>query len=131
MYVLGNPLEEIDALPLRVLPRLREAFPTIHFVEIDPTENFPEEEHLIIIDTIINTTQVIVWTDVDAIQSSPSYSLHDFDLGMTLKLLKKMGKLKRVTILGVPSVQNGNDEQILIELKKTISNLLSENASHN
>ena len=131
VYVLGNPLVEEDALPLRVLPRLRETFPTLHFIEIDPTENFPEEEHLIIIDTILNAPRVVVWTDVDAIQSSPSYSLHDFDLGMTLKIMQKMGKLQRATIFGVPPVQNENENQLLEELKQTMSNLLSESASHN
>lgn len=132
VYVLGNPLEEIDALPLRMLPRLREAFPALHFSEIDPTENFPEENHLIIIDTIINATKVIVWTDVNAIKSSPSYSLHDFDLGMTLKLMQKMGKLKQVTIFGVPPAQHGkNEEDIFRELCETMSNSLLKNASHN
>lgn len=132
IYVLGNLLLEEDALPIHLLPRLHEAFPTIHFIEIDPTENFPEEEHLIIIDTIINTPRVVVWKDVDAIQSSPSYSLHDFDLGMTLKLMQKMGKLKKITIFGVPPVQQGKkEEEIWSELTKTISNLLSKNESHN
>lgn len=132
VYVLGNPLEEVDALPIKLLPRLREAFPLFTFIEIDPTENFPEEEHLIIIDTIINATHVIVWTDVNAIKSSPSYSLHDFDLGMTLKLMQKMGTLKRVTIFGVPPIQSGkNEEEIFSELCETMSNSLLKNASHN
>ncbi len=132
VYVLGNPLEEVDALPIKFLPRLREAFPSFDFVEIDPTENFPEEEHLVIVDTIINATQVIVWTDVNAIKSSPSYSLHDFDLGMTLKLMKKMGKLKQVTIFGVPPGQSGRSEkEIFQQLVETMSNSLLKNASHN
>lgn len=132
IYVLGNLFEEVDALPIKFLPRLREAFPALHFIEIDPTENFPEEEHLIIIDTIINTRNVCVWMDVNAIKSSPSYSLHDFDLGMTLKLMQKMGTLKRVTIFGVPPVQPGkNEEEIFRELCETMSNSLLRNASHN
>ncbi|MBM3281785.1 MAG: hypothetical protein FJY86_00370 [Candidatus Diapherotrites archaeon] len=132
LYVLGNPLEEVDALPIQLLPRLCEAFPSLHFVEIDPTENFPEEEHLIIIDTIINIPRVMVWTDVNAIKSSPSYSLHDFDLGMTLKLMQKMGKLKRVTIFGIPPAHDERKkEEIFHELKQTMSNSLLKNESHN
>jgi Ni,Fe-hydrogenase maturation factor len=132
VYVLGNPLEEVDALPIKLLPRLREAFPLFHFSEIDPTENFPEEKNLIIIDTIINTRNVCVWTDVEKIKSSPSYSLHDFDLGMTLKIMQKMGKLKKITIFGVPPAQSVEDEEkIFSELVETMSNSLLKNEWHN
>jgi Ni,Fe-hydrogenase maturation factor len=120
---------EGDAFPIRLLLRLRKEFSSIKFIELDPTENFPEENHLIIVDTIANTQKVVMWDDIDAIQSSPSYSLHDFDLGMTLKLMKKMGKLKRVTIFGVPP--SGSEENVFQELKTTMSSLLSKSASHN
>ena len=98
-------------------------------MELDPTENFPEEKHLILIDTIANATHVVVWDDVEAIQSSPNYSLHDFDLGMTLKLLKKMGLLQRVSIIGIPP--QGKEDEIFSAVEKTITNLLSKNESHN
>lgn len=104
IYVLGNPLLEEDSLPLKLLPSLRKEFSDIEFIEIDPTEEFPEEEHLIIIDTIINTEKVVVLKDkdIDKIEQSAKCSLHDFDLGMQLKLMKKLGTLKEVTIIGVP-----------------------------
>ena len=127
VYVLGNPLLEEDSLPLRLLPRLKKEFPSIHFIEMDPTENFPEEDPLWIVDTILNAQNVVVWTDVNAIRSSPSYSLHDFDLGMALKLMRKLGKLKRVTIFGVPPA--GDLNKIGRDLSEAITNSLRESAS--
>ena len=102
VYVLGNPLLEEDSLPLRLLPRLRKAFPDIEFLEIDPTEEFPEEDELVIIDTVLNTEKVVVIKDIDKLSSQPNYSLHDFDLSFQLKMMKKMGKLKEVEIIGLP-----------------------------
>ncbi|MFH0970469.1 MAG: hypothetical protein V1776_03350 [Candidatus Diapherotrites archaeon] len=129
IYVLGNPFIEEDSIPIRLIPKLESAFPFIQFIEIDPAENFPEEKHLFIIDTIRNATNVVVWEDIESIQTSPNYSLHDFDLGMALKLMKKLGKIERVTIFGTPS--NGDEEEILSELRNAISNSLPKNESHN
>jgi len=129
LYVLGNPLHEGDSLPLRLLPRLRKRFPLLSFIEWDPTEEFPEEETLHLIDTIANTPRVVVWTDVNSIKSSPTYSVHDFDLGMTLKLLKKMGRIHGVKIFGVPP--QGDEDSLFEELCTVIANSLLKNASRN
>ena len=120
VYLLGNPLIEQDSLPVRLLPKLKISFPNINFQIIDPTENFSEEEHLVIIDTIVNANKVSILTekDFDKIQSLPNYSLHDFDLGMQLKLMKKLGKLKRVMIIGVPS--DGDENEIVEEIVEKI-----------
>lgn len=104
IYLLGNPLVEEDSLPVEFLPKLKSQFPNINFQIIDPTENFPEEDNLILIDTIINIKKVSILTkkDLSKIQTSPNYSLHDFDLAMQLKLMQKLGKLKKLTIIGIP-----------------------------
>src|SRR3989344_7243094 len=127
IYVLGNSLLEEDSLPLRILPELRKIFPRIDFVRTDMTEELPEEGHLIIIDTVANASEIIILTEkeIDKLQPSPNYSLHDFDLAINLKLMKKMGKLNKLTILGVPS--DMDEEKVVRELKKIISNLLSGN----
>lgn len=124
IYVLGNPLVEEDSLPIQLLPNLREGFREVEFVEIDPTENFPEEDNLIIIDTVINTDRVRILKDVSKIESQPNYSLHDFDLGFNLKLMKKLGKVKEVNIIGVPP--NYNEKEALREIKEIIPSLLSK-----
>ncbi|MCX6816043.1 MAG: hypothetical protein NT120_04295 [Candidatus Aenigmarchaeota archaeon] len=121
VYVSGNPLVREDSIPLRIMPKLQEKFPNIEFRELEPTDNMPEEERLNIIDTIIGIDNVTVVKDIDKIVTGKVYSLHDFDLGFNLKLMKKMGKLKSVSIIGVPP--HIDEEKALLGVKKALRNL--------
>jgi len=139
IYVFGNPLVEEDSLPLKIASKLGEIFPDIEFIVKDPNDNLePKNGELWIIDTIrVNSGQwtanseknkILVIDDLDKIQLNKIYSAHDFDLGFNLKLLRKIGKLKKVVIFGVP-VGIGNKKaldqlvaQINIELKKKKEN---------
>ncbi len=125
IYVLGNPLLEEDNLPLKILPKLKGLFPEIDFLELDPTENFPEEDKIVLIDSVAKINEVVLIKDVEKITPPPNYSVHDFDLGFQLKLMKKLGKLKDLTIIGLPN--NLSEKEALIKLRETISKLLSEN----
>jgi len=127
IYILGNLNLEIDSLPLKLIPKFREAFPDISFEILDPTENVPEDEHLVIIDTIINSDEVRILKDIEKIQNSPTCSLHDFDLGIQLKLIKKLGKIKDVTIIGVPPLSMISEEEAFGGIKREIDNLSSFN----
>ncbi|NTV22985.1 MAG: hypothetical protein HGA85_01235 [Nanoarchaeota archaeon] len=101
IFVVGNSLVDIDSLPLRILPELRKKMPSVDFVEFDPTEEFPVKDP-IILDTVINAETVSIFTDINKIELQSICSLHDFDLGYNLKLLKKLGQIKSVKIIGVP-----------------------------
>ncbi|MEM2974643.1 MAG: hypothetical protein QW112_03415, partial [Candidatus Micrarchaeia archaeon] len=57
----------------------------------------------------------------DELTEHKCYSLHDFDLAMSLKLMQKMGKLKRVRIIGIPPKYP--KQKALEELKKKIISL--------
>ena len=104
ILVFGNPLVQEDSLPLELLPDLRREFPEFEFVEFDTAEDLENEgEELWIIDAVKGVEKVVLVTDVNSIHESGRYTMHDFDLGITLKLLKKMGMLKRVWIFGVPA----------------------------
>lgn len=103
IYIFGNHLLPFDNLPLQLVPELKKHFPKIHFEIKDPNENLkPENKELIIIDTVEGIDKVIIFNDIDKIENSPKYSMHDFDLGFNLKLLQKIGELEKVTIFGVP-----------------------------
>jgi len=103
VFVFGNPLMEEDSLPLRLLPGLKDAFPSMDFVELDPTEDLRAlGRDPVIIDTALGIKEVKVLTDIEAIEPSPSCSMHDLDLGTSLKLLRRMGLLDSVTIIAVP-----------------------------
>jgi len=106
ILVFGNPLVEKDNLALKIMSKLQERFPEIEFKEFDPTENIEEEidenGKLIILDVVEDIDRVVMVKDIDKLQVGKVYSMHDFDLGYNLKLLKKIGKLKEVEIIGIP-----------------------------
>lgn len=128
IYACGNTLVKQDCLPLKILPELRKNNKKIKFIEFDPTENLPEEKELIIIDTIINAKKIMLINAIDKFAETKAVSLHDFDLGLNLKLAKKMGKIKKILIIGVPP--NINEEKAVKEITRITSNLSSKNAQH-
>jgi len=123
IYILGNPSVEQDSLPVKLLPKLQSSLPQFSFQHLDPTENLPEQKHLILIDTIlgIKEVKILTETDLEKIQPSPNYSLHDFDLSLSLKLMKKLNKINKVTIIGIP--ENGNEEKILNQITKSFERI--------
>jgi Ni,Fe-hydrogenase maturation factor len=105
IYILGNPLLEFDSLPIRLKPKLEMEFPEISFEVIDPNENLhPNDGFLAIIDTVINIKEPAIIDNIEDLELSPRYSMHDLDLAFTLKLLVKIGKLKKVWIIGIPPI---------------------------
>ena len=122
IYIFGNPLLDFDNLPLNLAPKLQKIFPKIDFIIADPNENLePINKELIIIDTIEGIKKVTVLDDIEKLQISKAYSLHDFDLAFNLKLLQKIGKLEKIKIFGVP--MGGDKEEVLEQLEKEISRL--------
>ncbi|MBU0530074.1 MAG: hypothetical protein KKC05_00195 [Nanoarchaeota archaeon] len=103
IFVFGNPLVDQDSLPLKLITHLQESFPEIIFVELDPQENLEDiGGSPVILDTVFGIKEVKVIEDIDKLEDSPRFSMHDFDLGTNLKLLRKMGKIDSVKIIGVP-----------------------------
>ena len=120
IHIFGNPLLDFDNLPIRLAPKLRQLFPEIDFIIIDPSENLnPIDGELIIIDTVEGIKKVVLIDDLGKLETNKIYSLHDFDLAFNLKLLQKIGKLKSVKIFGVP--MRGDEAEILEGLKKIIT----------
>lgn len=119
IYIFGNPLLDFDNLPLKLAPKLKKKFPEINFIIADPSENIePIDGELIIIDTVENIEKVVLIDDLTHIQTAKIFSLHDFDLGFNLKLLQKIGRLKKIKIIGTP--MKGNEEEILSNLREII-----------
>lgn len=122
IYIFGNPLLTFDNLPIRLTPDLKKEFPGIDFIHQDPNENLhPENGELFIIDTVVGPKEVVLIDDIEKIESSPSVSMHDLDLGFNLKLLKKIGELEKVNIIGVPS--DMDPKTALFEIKKIIEKI--------
>ncbi len=107
IYVFGNPLIKEDSLPLKLISQLKKIFPKIEFVTADPNENFPpkNEKDLVILDTIKGIKEPII-LDLDDFNNQSSaktpISPHDYDLLFHLLLLKKLKRVNKILIIGIP-----------------------------
>lgn len=126
IYIFGNPLVAEDSLPIHILPQLKKQFPDIHFIVVDPNENFPPEgeQDLIILDTVKGISEVTLldYSDLALIEKSP-VSPHDYDLLLHLLLLKKMKKINKVKIVGIPQ-NNMNKKALFTDVAELIDTLL-------
>jgi Ni,Fe-hydrogenase maturation factor len=120
IYVFGNPLVKEDSLPLKLIDKLRNEFPYLQFKEFDTVEDLKLEKELNIIDTIKGIKRVEIIEDIEKIVTEKIYSMHDFDLGYNLKLLKKMKMIDKVRIFGIPA--KISEKEAFKSLKKLIKN---------
>ncbi|HCM38094.1 MAG: hypothetical protein UV61_C0009G0045 [Candidatus Gottesmanbacteria bacterium GW2011_GWB1_43_11] len=127
VYIVGNPLVKVDSLPFKLLPKLRKEFPEVRFEEADPTENFIPENDSIIIDTVVGIDHVRLFTDLDEFVPFSSVSAHDYDLGLHLQLLKKLGKIISVSILGIPISIDVSGKKKVMELLHSLFNRSARN----
>ena len=121
ILVFGNPTIENDSLPIKLLPKLKQKFPNIIFQEIDPTEGLEDQgKDLTIIDTVEGIDKVMIITDFNQLQSNKLFSMHDFDLAYNLKILKKIGKIDTIKIIGITMDINEDEamDQIQLILRK-------------
>lgn len=101
IYVFGNPLVEEDALALKLAEKLKEKFSEVEFREFDVAEDF-EEEILYLMDVVKGIKKVKIVEDFDRVETRKIFSLHDYDLSYEIKLLKKIGKVKKVFLIAIP-----------------------------
>jgi hypothetical protein len=102
VYVFGNPDIEMDSLPLRLMPKLREALPLHSFINLDPNEDWDVPRHMVIIDVVVGLAEPRVFLGLEHFMKAPRMTCHDFDAYANLLLLKKIGQIDDTTILGLP-----------------------------
>jgi hypothetical protein len=117
VLVFGNSDLPQDSLPLKLLPQLRLACPEFDFKLIDPNENWAIPPEIIVIDTVMGLKTVESLTDLNKLIDSPRLSLHDFDVGFQLKYLAKLGRLKKVIIIGLPPLMTEAEALPLVTAK--------------
>lgn len=118
VYVLGNPIEPADRTAVNLIPRFKKSFPHINFVHFDPTEELPENisAELTLIDTVIGIDKVTKFDNLDQWKLSPRVTVHDYDLPLMLGILKKLGKIRKITIIGIP--EKGNLRKFFQDLEE-------------
>lgn len=118
--VFGNPLVQMDSLPLKILPQLKKRFSEIKFVIEDPTETLnPPQGEWWILDSAEGIDEVTVLDDLSKLDFSNRVSVHDYDLSFDLKLLLKLGKLKKFKIIAVP--MNMNEKEAIEKVSEIIN----------
>lgn len=124
VFVFGNPDLPTDTLPLRLLAALRQRFPRVTFEAKDPNEEWDVPPHLIVIDTVMGADRVQRFDGLEAFTRTPRVTLHDFDALTNLQLLRKLGKLQAVTVIGVPPALP--EAEALVAVAGLLTPLVSE-----
>jgi len=124
LYILafGNPYLNEDNLALHVADSLiKDKMKDIEIVKcLSPEEVLQyTDKDFLILDVVKDIKDVTIIDDIDRLKADGMVSLHDFDLGFFLKLMKETGQITKVKIIGIP--QKGDIQ----ELKKKVLNLLS------
>lgn len=103
VFVFGNPLVEKDCLALKVAERLKGKVKGVEFEAVESLDDVKKSGNLCIMDVVFGIEKVQWIEGLDALGARQPVSLHDFDLAMELKLLKKIGKIGKVKIIGIPA----------------------------
>ncbi len=119
VLVFGNPLSKIDSSAVKIANKLEGKLPGVDFKRFDAAEDLEREgEELFILDAVVGLERPRLVSLDEIERSSNPISLHGFDLAWSLLLLKKLGRIKRAVIIGVPARQsaakNKNEVEKLI-----------------
>jgi Ni,Fe-hydrogenase maturation factor len=125
VYVFGNQDFEKDSLAIEVSRKLKGKIVGVEFIMVNPNEDLPflEKKNVVILDTVqgIESITKITENDLDKVRLEKSVTVHDFDLAFQLKYLKKLGKLKKFTIIGLPQNEEVNYLRIQSILRKLVA----------
>jgi hypothetical protein len=119
VFCFGNEFYEKDNLAVLIGRELNvEGF---IFLACDNPNILAEEKNPIIIDVVKDLSDVRLIDDIDRIIPPKINTMHDFDLGFHLKLLKEIGEIDKITIIGIPMA--GDKEKIKKEVNRILRSL--------
>ena len=104
VLVFGNPMAKVDSAAVKIADKLSSKMAGIEFVRFDAAEDLEKEgSELVIMDAVVGLSSPRLITLEELELSSNPISMHGFDLLWSLLLLKKLGKVKKAVIVGVPA----------------------------
>jgi Ni,Fe-hydrogenase maturation factor len=115
LYVFGNEYLKSDSFAKEMAEELKEKA-KITFCTTPELLLDAEEEEIIILDVIKNVKETTVITDAAQLKINKLVSMHDFDVAYFLELMKQLGMLKKIKIIGVP--ESGDKKKIKEEIIK-------------
>jgi len=116
IFCFGNNFVKEDSLAKQIADELK--IKGIEFVKCESTSEFMRQEGKIILDVVQGLKAPRIVT-VDELAEPKTCSLHDLDLGYELKLLKEIGELGEIKIIGIP--MQGDKENIKEEITGLIT----------
>lgn len=119
IFCFGNEFLKEDSLAKEISSELK--IPGVEFIKCNSFDELAYEDEIWIMD-VSNVNEVTLLQDIEKIKSRKISTLHDFDLGFFLKLLKKLNKKLNVNIICIP--KKGDKKKI----SKGIENLLREHS---
>lgn len=125
VYVFGNEDLKIDNQALLIAEKLKNQIPDLEFIEIRPNADLPfiNEDHVVLMDVVQGIDKVMLMdeTNIDRLVTDKSITAHDYDLGFQLKYLKKLGKIRKFTVISLP--QEGEIDYLFIQstLRKLVA----------
>ncbi len=118
-YCFGNEFLEYDSLAKRLVDHIDSKIEIIK--ADDPSEIFLEEKTIVIIDVVKGIDDIVVFDDISKLRESRISSMHDFDLGYFLKLMKSIDQIGRVVIIGIP--MKGDEDSLRKKLRETLDEI--------
>lgn len=106
--VFGNPDLAGDSAAIKLIPWLKKKYPGAEIKVEDPAEGLRPADNWLVIDVCQGIKKITEFADIDQFAAVRRVSVHDYDLALELKLLKKLGKIKQLTIIAVPPEKNRN-----------------------
>ena len=107
VYLFGNIDSDVDNRTYNIARKINKDFPEVVFENIKPNQDLPfvDEEQVYIMDAVMGIPKPVVLTnkDIAKLILPPRSTAHDYDLAFQLKYLLKLGKLKKVIIIGIPT----------------------------
>jgi Ni,Fe-hydrogenase maturation factor len=125
VYVFGNEDLDFDSAAIKIAKKVENSVEGFEFIYVKPNQDLPfaNEKNVVILDTVCGIKDITLITE-DQIQNiSPETrtTAHDFDLGFQLRYLKKIGKLEKVIIIGLPMEKDIDYLRIQSILRKLVA----------
>jgi Ni,Fe-hydrogenase maturation factor len=116
----GSVLVESDNAALKVCELLKNDFVGVEFIVCDePSEILEHADGAIILD-VVKGIDHVQFIDDDLLKDRNLYTLHDFDLGFFIKLVRSIGEPK-TKILGLPYGKSA--QSLLGDVKRMLNEL--------
>ena len=116
LYVFGNEHLAQDSMAAQVAE-----FIDAEIVHCRSPDDLLEAESPLVILDVVKGLKEVMEIPPEKIKTRPLVSLHDFDLGFFLGLMRELGLEKDIKIIGVPEA--GDATRIAKEVEQCLKNL--------